>query len=90
MDQVAAHGIGRALVPVGAFLGLLGRQDVDEAAAERIEVIGALDVPVQRRGLKLREQEDPVDIGVDAIADRDIDQPVFAGERHGGFAAFER
>jgi hypothetical protein len=50
----------------------------------------ALDMTVQRSGVELGEDEDPVDVGVDAIADRNIDQTVFAGEWHGGFAAFLR
>jgi hypothetical protein len=44
MDDVAADGVGRPLVPVQALLGLLGREDVDEAAAEGVELVGALDV----------------------------------------------
>jgi hypothetical protein len=90
MDQVAAHGVGRSLVPVEALLGLLGREDVHEAAAERVKLVGALNVPVQRGRVELRQQEDPVDVGVDAVADRDIDEPVFAGEGHRGLAALVR
>ena len=89
MDEVAADGIGGALVPVGAGLGLLGREDVHEPAAEGVEVEGALDMPVQRRRVELRQDEDPVDAGVDAVADRDVDEPVLAGERDGRLAALQ-
>jgi len=60
VDQVAAHGVGGAFVPGAAFLGLLRRKDVDETRAKRIEMEAFLDVPVQRGGEKLGEQEDAV------------------------------
>jgi hypothetical protein len=63
-------------------------QYVNEPAAERIEVISRLDVSMKGRRVELRENEDAIDIRVDAVADRDIDEPVFARERDGRFAAF--
>jgi hypothetical protein len=44
-------------------------------------------VPVQRRRIELRQHEDPADVGVQAVADRDVDQPVLAGDRHGRLRA---
>ena len=66
---------------------LLGGEDLDEAVRERIEAIGARHVPVQRRRLELRQHEDVAQAGVDAVADRNVDQPVLAGQRHGRLAA---
>jgi len=88
VDQVPAHGVRRALVPVEALLGLLGREDVDKPPAEGVELVGALHVAVQRRRIELREQENPVNVRVDAVADRNVHQPVFAGEGHRRLAAF--
>ena len=51
-------------------------------------MIRVLDVPMQRGGVELRQQKDAVDVGIDAITDRYIDQPVFARERDGRLAAF--
>ena len=47
VNEVAAHGVGRALIPGVAFLRLLGGEDVDEAAAEGVELVAFLDMPVQ-------------------------------------------
>jgi len=84
MDEVAPDCGRRALIPVRPRLRLLRGKNVDKTAAEGIEVIGALDMAVQRRRIELGENEDPVDIRVDAVADRDIDQTIFAGKWNRG------
>ena len=81
VDEVAAHRVRRPLVPVQAAFGLLRRQDVHKPAAEGIEIVGVLEMPVERGGVELGQQEDPVDVGIDAIADRDVHEPVFPRER---------
>jgi hypothetical protein len=45
---------------------------------------------VQRGRVELREKENLIDAGVQAIADRDVDQTIFASEGDGGFATFFR
>ena len=90
MDQIAPHGVGRPLIPIQALLRLLGREDVDKAAAEGVEGVGRLDVPVQGGGVELRQEENPVDLRIEAVADRNIHQPVFSGEGHGRLAALQR
>src|ERR1019366_1060960 len=89
MDDVSAHGVGRPLVPVQALLRLLRREDVDEPAAERVELVRVLDVAVERRRVELRQEEDPVAYGVGEIVDRSVTKPVLPRERHRGFAALE-
>ncbi len=80
--QVLAHGVGRALIPVVLVVGLvhrlLGGEDFDEAAAEIVEAIRAADVAVQARRLELREHVDLVDLAVDAVRDRNVDEPILA------------
>jgi hypothetical protein len=88
VEEVPADGVGRALVPLDVLLRLLGREDVDEPAAEGVEDVGRLDVAVERGGVELRQDEDPVDLRIQAIADRDIHQAVLAGERHRRLATF--
>ena len=44
--------------------------------------VGLRDVPVERRGIELRQHEDAADVRVQAVADRDVDQPVLAADRH--------
>ena len=77
-----ADGVGRALEPVGVVGRLLGRQDLDESLAEEVHPVGLADVPVERRRVELRQDEDPPDVGVQAVADRDVDEAVFARNRH--------
>src|SRR5690606_10571054 len=46
------------------------------------EVIRRLDMAMERRRIELRQDEDPVDLRIDAVADRDIDEAILARERH--------
>ena len=43
-----------------ALVRLLGGEDLDEAAAERVELVGVGDVPVQADGEELRQDVDAV------------------------------
>jgi hypothetical protein len=81
----AADRVGRALEPARALRRLLGGDDVHESARKRIHPIGLHDVVVERGRVELREHEDPTQIGVHAVADRDVDQPVLAADRHRRF-----
>ena len=47
MDEVAPHGVGRALIPILALVRLLGCEDVHEATAKRIEAKGVLHMAMQ-------------------------------------------
>ena len=90
VDEVrhgAPHRIGRALEPVGGLGRLLGGDDVDERLREVVEAVGLADVPIERRGIELRQHEDAPDAGVQAVADRDVDEPVLAADRHGRLGA---
>ena len=87
MLEILPHRVGRALVPGIAARRLLRRHDLDEAVGEIVELIALLDVPMQRRAVELREQEDALETRVEAIADRDIDDAIFARQRHGGLGA---
>ena len=78
-----AYRVGGALEPGSAFRGLLSRQDLHEAARERVHAIRAGDMAVERRRVELRENEDPAEVGVQAVADWHVDQPVLPANRHG-------
>ena len=75
------HGVGRALIPVRVVGRLLGGEDLDEPLAERVHPVGLRDVPVERRRVELRQHEDAADVGMQAVADRDVDQAVAAADR---------
>ena len=77
-----ADGVRGALKPVGALGRLLGGENLDEAVGEDVEPIGLRDVPVERRGVELRQHEHALETGVQAVADWDVDQPVLAADRH--------
>jgi len=89
-DQVTrglTDGIGRSLEPVRVVRGLFSREHLDEAPAEQVKPVRLPDVAVERRRVELREHEDAAEVGVQAVADRDVNQPVLAPERHGRFRA---
>src|SRR5581483_1168789 len=83
LDDVAdllADGVGGPLVPVGGLVGLLGGEDLDEAAAEGVKLVGVGDVAVQADAEELCQDVDAIQTAVDAIADRDVDEAVLAGD----------
>ena len=82
-----ADRVGRALEPVRVVGRLLGREDLDEPAREQVHAVRLGDVPVERRRVELRQHVDPADVGVQAVADRHVDQPVLAGDRNRGLRA---
>ena len=92
LEQLAvlAYGIGGALKPARAVGGLLGRQHLHEAAAETGgEVVGKAEVAVERLTVELGEGVDLENSGVDAVADRDVDQAVLTAQRYRWFGPGE-
>ena len=83
VGDIAADGVGGSLIPRLVLHRLLGGQDLDESAAERIELVRVVDVAVQADGIELGQHEDPVQPGVNAVGYGDIDQPVFSRDRNG-------
>src|SRR5262249_18791407 len=81
MNEVLSDGVGGALIPGHAFRGLLRRHDLDETGRELIEAIALLDVAVQRTRVELSEDEDPSNVGVDAVADGNVHQAILAAQR---------
>ena len=88
--QYLADRVGRALKPVRVFLGLLGREHLDEAGGKARETVRSGNVPVERGGLELSQNEDLGDVGINAVRDRNIDQPVLSAERNGRFGTLQR
>src|SRR5437762_10207564 len=87
VTHVLPHGVGGSLVPLRPFGRLLRRQNIDKAPGEIVELVARLNVAMQRHGIELREQIDRAQAGVQAIANRDIDQSIFSAEGHGRFCA---
>ena len=82
MPDGLAYRVGGALIPVRVVGRLLGGEDLDEPAGEPVELIGVRNVTVERRGIELRQHEDATDAGVQAAADRDVNEAVLAADRH--------
>src|SRR5262249_42547489 len=74
--------IRRSLEPVWIVWRLLRGEDFHETVAEEVHAIRAGDVPVERRRIELRQHEDPADVGVHAVADRNVDETVLATDRY--------
>ncbi len=87
IPHVLTNRIRRALIPPGAFRRLLGGEDVHEAGSEIVELIALVDVRMQRGAVELSENVNPAQAGVQAVADRDVHQTVFAAERNGRLRA---
>jgi len=85
--QLLAHRVGRALVPVGGGHGLLSGPDLHPAGMEGVELVAFGDVAVQRHRVELGQHGDAVNARIDTVADRNIDQAVFAGDGHGRLGA---
>jgi len=79
--QLLANRVRRSLVPVRAAQGLLCRQNLDETVVEQVEVVCLANVPVQTDGVELRQDIHPVDVTVDAVGNRNVNQSVFATQR---------
>ena len=88
--QILTHGVGRPLVPVPVLDTLRRRQQIDEPRAEDVEAIGLSDVTVQAGRVELGQHEDLVDPGVQAVADRNVDEPELAGHRYRRLGAILR
>src|SRR6185436_15479453 len=82
--------VGRPLEPLAPVEGLLGREDVDETLRERGEPVGLVDVAMQAGAVELREDVDSIDARVEAVADRNVDQPELAAHGNRRFRPIAR
>jgi hypothetical protein len=83
--DILVHGVGRALVPL--FIDpLLGWDDVDKFAQLATKIVPPTerDVAIQAHRLVLREHKNAAQPAVQAIREREVDDPVNAAKGHGG------
>src|SRR5690349_13851675 len=88
--QHLSHGVGSTLKPLRTFGSLLCCEYLDKAIRELRDAIRLRDVPVERSGVVLRQDERAQDVGVDAIGKRDIDETILAADRHSRFRSLLR
>src|SRR5690606_22118894 len=62
--------------------------DLHPAGVEGIEHISLGYVPVERNRVELRQHRNAKNVGVNAVADGDVNQAVLPGDRHRGFGTF--
>src|SRR2546423_10773387 len=65
--QHLSYRIGSSLKPLRAFWCLLCGEYLDKAVRELREAIGLRDVPIERRGVVLRQHKRAQNVGVDAV-----------------------
>jgi hypothetical protein len=87
--EVDQHGIGSAAVPLGRAAARDVRLEHANAALVAVQVPrpARADVVVERARVVLRQDQDVVDVRVDAVREREVDDPVLAGERHSRLGA---
>jgi len=86
--HVLEDRIGRSLVPLRLVDLLLRRQQLDKLVETAVEEApAALDVTDQAVRLVLRGDADLANARIDAVGQREIKNPEFAGERHGRLRA---
>ncbi len=83
VEHALPNRVSGALKPVLRHRCLLGREDVDKAIPEPVELVRSCDMPVEAGRVELCQNEDPVDVRVDTVRYRDVDEPVLPGDRHG-------
>ena len=76
------HRVRCALKPALAVGCLLGCQDFDEPVAEQVHAIRLADMTVERGRIELGEDENPAHVGMQAVADRYVNQSIFAADWH--------
>src|SRR4029077_11487311 len=84
-SKTLAYGIRSTLVPGWISRRLFGRKNIHECRAERTEMIGILNMPVQGCRIELRKYKHSVDAGIQTVGNRNIPQPVFACNRNSWF-----
>ena len=90
--DVLEHRVRGAPVPLRGAVARDVRLHHPDAAGGPVEVPRApgADVVVERPRVVLGQDDDVVDVRVDAVAEREVDDPVLARERHGGLGADAR
>ena len=82
--QVLINGVGGALVPVRAAGLLVGRQDM-YAAVQTVQVprLAVADILIQDKRLILGQNTNGINVGVDTVGEREIDDTIFSAKRNG-------
>ena len=81
--QVLIDGVGRALVPVRAGGLLVRRQNVNTAVqAVKVPRLAVADVLVQDEGLILGQDAHRVNVRIDTVGQREVDDTILSAKRN--------
>ena len=84
MRDVLTDRVGRALEPIVVRERLFCGQKLDAGLVEIFVRIRAVNVPVKRRGIKLGQHKNTLQVRIDGIRNRNVHQPVLASKRDRG------
>ena len=82
VSEILAHRIGGPLIPRVIGECLFRSQNFHEPSRKMIELVGLGDMPVERGRVELGEEVNALQIGIDAVGNRDVDQTILPGQRH--------
>ena len=88
--HITPDSIGSPLVPVHILIALTCSLKAHKTTVKRIKLVCRGNVLVQRARIELGQDVNAVESGIDAVADRDINQSEFSGNRHRGLGTIFR
>ena len=89
-SDLLANGVRSSLVPVVAIQRLLCSQNFHEPVMEQVKVVSLSNVTMQTDGVKLRQNIHAIDVAVDAVGNRHVDQSVLATQWNGWLGSILR
>jgi len=87
LKQLLADGISSSLVPVFTGNRLLRSPNLDPASMKPVKLVRLGNVAVQGNRIKLSQDGNPEDAGINAVADWNVYQAVFPGNGNGRLGA---
>jgi hypothetical protein len=83
MPQALPNRICRTLEPTGVIRCLFGSKYIYKTGTKLAELVSILNMLIKGSTVELSQYPHAVDVAVDAIADGNVNQPVFPGNWNG-------
>ena len=87
MNHISSNRICSSLIPIIPVLGLLGGKNFHISTTKSVKSISVRYMTVQRLGIELAKQVDPVISGIDTITYGNINQTIFSSQRNSWLTA---
>src|SRR5262252_6283110 len=85
ITKVLPYSVGCSLIPARGFRCLLRGKNLDKVFGKIVEFVTRINMAMQRSAIELCQDIDPAQPRIQAVADRYINQAIFARERYRGF-----